>query len=195
MFTSQITFENKKILSKWFYCLYRCLNELSLVDEQNVLKHLRSLKMFPLINQQEFISLNNLNQTIFFPAINIRLPKLIENDLMIIDEQLWMNLEENSIAITQVQTLLERLGIQRLTHRTICEEHIFPVFENEEKWKEKSSEILIAYVMYLFDLWSKQVRLGILNLFKENRNHTRGSPTSCERSSLIESGNLIHLIW
>ena len=158
MFTSEITFENKKILSKWFCCLYRCLNEISLIDEQKILKHIQVLKIFPLKNKQEFISLDNINQTIFFPSVNIRLPNLIENDLMIIDEELWMNFEQNSLEIIQIQTLLERLGIQRLTHRAICEQHIFPIFENDQLWKEKSSEILIAYVMYVFDLWSKQVR-------------------------------------
>ncbi|CAF5034712.1 unnamed protein product [Rotaria sp. Silwood1] len=86
----------------------------------------------------------------------IQLPKLIENDLMIINDELWMNLEENSIERIQIQTLLERLGIQRLTHRAICEQHIYPIFENDKLWKEKSSETLIAYVMYIFDLWSKQ---------------------------------------
>jgi hypothetical protein len=154
MFTSEIRFENKKILSKWFCCLYRCLNKLSITDEENVLKHIQLLKIFPLKNHQEFISLNHINQTIFFPSVNIRLPKLIENDLMIIDEQLWIN----STEITQIQTLLERLGIQRLTYRTICEQHIFPIFENEQLWKQKSSDILIAYVMFIFDLWAKQVR-------------------------------------
>lgn len=163
MFTSEITVENKRILSKWFCCLYRCLNELSLVDEQNVLKHVRSLKIFPLKNHQEFISLSHIQQTIFFPSINIQLPKLIENDLMIVSEELWMRLEENSVEMTQIQTLLERLGIQRLTHRAICEQHILPIFENEQLWKEKSSEILIAYVMYIFDLWLKQVRLKSCN--------------------------------
>ncbi|CAF1202196.1 unnamed protein product [Adineta steineri] len=156
MFTSEITFENKQILSKWFSCLYRCLNELSLIDEQTVLKHIQLLKIFPLKNRQEFISLNNINQTIFFPSNNIHLSKLIENDLLIIDEELWMNFEENSLERIQIQTLLERLGIQRLTHRIICEQHIYPIFENEQLWKEKTTEILIAYVMYIFDLWSKQ---------------------------------------
>ncbi|CAF1197482.1 unnamed protein product [Adineta steineri] len=156
MFTSEITFENKQILSKWFSCLYRCLNELSLTDEQTVLKHIQLLKIFPLKNRREFISLNNINQTIFFPSNNIHLSKLIENDLLIIDEELWMNFEENSLERIQIQTLLERLGIQRLTHRIICEQHIYPVFENEQLCKEKTTEILIAYVMYIFDLWSKQ---------------------------------------
>ncbi|CAF0749457.1 unnamed protein product [Rotaria sordida] len=156
IFTKEITIENKKILSKWFCCLYRCLNELSLNDEQKVLKHIQSLKIFPLKNYQEFISLNHIKQIIFFPSKNIQLPKLIENDLMIINEELWMNLEKNSIEIIQIQTLLERLGIQHLTHRAICEQHIYPIFENEYLWKNKSSETLIAYVMYIFDLWSKQ---------------------------------------
>jgi hypothetical protein len=98
---------------------------------------------------------------IFFPSKNLHLPKLIENDLMIIDEDLWKNFEENSI---QIQILLERLGIQHLTHQTICEQHIFPIFENEQKWKEKSSEILISYVTYIFDLWSKQVRTNFFSL-------------------------------
>jgi hypothetical protein len=143
----EITFDNKKILSKWLSCLYRCLNELSLNDEEQVLKHIQLLKIFPLKNHTEFISLNNIHQTIFFPSKNFQLPKLIENDLMIID------IEENSI-------LLERLGIQHLTHKNICEQHIFPIFENEQRWKEKSSEILISYVTYIFDLWSKQVRIN-----------------------------------
>jgi len=64
-----------------------------------------------------------------------------------------IDIEENSI-------LLERLGIQHLTHKNICEQHIFPIFENEQRWKEKSSEILISYVTYIFDLWSKQVRIN-----------------------------------
>ncbi|CAM4781327.1 unnamed protein product [Rotaria magnacalcarata] len=156
MFTSEITFENTKILSKWFCCLYRCLNELSLIDEQDVLKHIQSLKIFPLKNHQKFISLHRTNQTIFFPSKNIQLPKLIEHDLMIIDEELWMNLEENSIEINQIQTLLERLGIQRLSHRAVCEQHIFTIFENDNLWKEKPPETLIAYVMYIFELWLKQ---------------------------------------
>ncbi|CAF3462891.1 unnamed protein product [Rotaria sp. Silwood1] len=161
IFTTEITIENKKILSKWFCCLYRCLNEISLIDEQKVLKHIQSLKIFPLKNYQEFISVNYINQIIFFPSNSIQLPKLIENDLMIINDELWMNLEENSIERIQIQTLLERLGIQRLTHRAICEQHIYPIFENDKLWKEKSSETLIAYVMYIFDLWSKQVKLQI----------------------------------
>jgi hypothetical protein len=112
-------------------------------------------------NHPELISLNNLHQTIFFPAKNLPLPKSIENDLMIIDEDLWKNSEEYS---TQIQRLLERLGIQHLTHKNICEQHIFPIFENEQKWKEKSSEVLIAYVLYIFDLWSKQVRTNSFSL-------------------------------
>ncbi|CAF4311132.1 unnamed protein product, partial [Rotaria sp. Silwood2] len=156
MFTSEIIIENKSILSKWFCCLYRCLNELSLIDEQKVLKHIQSLKIFPLKHYQEFISLDHINQIIFFPSKNIQLPILIEHDLMIINEELWLNLEENSIERIQIQTLLERLGIQRVTHRAICEQHIYPIFENEKLWKEKSSEVLIAYVMYIFDLWLKQ---------------------------------------
>jgi len=169
MFTSEITFENKRILSKWFSCLYRCLNELSLIDEEKVLKHIQLLKIFPLKTKQEFISLNNINQTIFFPSVNIRLGKLIENDLLIIDEELWMNFEENSKERIQIQTLLERLGIQRLTHKVICEQHIFPIFENEQIWKEKPAEVLVAYVMYIFDLWSKQVRLGIQNILNATK--------------------------
>ncbi|CAF4649267.1 unnamed protein product, partial [Rotaria sp. Silwood2] len=114
------------------------------------------LKIFPLKHYQEFISLDHINQIIFFPSKNIQLPILIEHDLMIINEELWLNLEENSIERIQIQTLLERLGIQRVTHRAICEQHIYPIFENEKLWKEKSSEVLIAYVMYIFDLWLKQ---------------------------------------
>jgi hypothetical protein len=147
-----LTFDNKKILPQWFSCLYRCLNELSLNDEEQVFQHIQSLKIFPLKNHQELIALKNFNQTIFFPPKNLSLPKLIENDLLIIDEDLWKN-------FTQIQTLLEKLGIQYLTHKTICEQHIFPIFENEQKWKEKSTEILIAYVTYIYDLWLKQVQI------------------------------------
>ena len=158
MFTNEITFENKSILSKWFCCLYRCLNKLSLIDEEIVLKKIQLLKIFPLKNHQEFISLNNQNQMIFFSSMNLHLPKLIENDLMIIDDELWIHFQQNSFEINQIQTLLERLGIQRLTYRTICEQHISPIFENQQLWKEKSSETLIAYVTFIFDLWSKQVK-------------------------------------
>lgn len=138
------------ILPKWFSCLYRYLNELSLDDEEHVLKHIQLLKIFPLKNHQNLIALNDFNQTIFFPIKNLLLSKLIENDLLIIDENLWKN-------FSQIQTLLEKLGIQHLTHQTICEQHIFPIFENEQKWKEKSTEILIAYVTYIYELWLKQV--------------------------------------
>ena len=151
IFTSEITFENKNILAKWLACLHRCLNELSLNDEQQVLQHIRLLKIFPLKNHQEFITLNNLNQTIFFPSRDLLLPELIENDLMIVDEDLCKH-------SSQVQALLERLGIQHLTHKSICEQHIFPIFESEQRWTVKSSETLIAYVIYIYDLWSKQVR-------------------------------------
>jgi hypothetical protein len=64
----------------------------------------------------------------------------------------------------QIQTLLQRLDIQHLTHKNICEQHIFPIFENEQRWKDKSSEILISYVTYIFDLWSKQVRIQFIFL-------------------------------
>ena len=115
------------------------------------------MKIFPLKNHRELISLDKINQTVFFPSVNIQLPTLIENDLTIINEELWINLDENSMEIAQIQTLLERLGIKHLTHRAICEQHIFPIFENEQRWKEKSSDTLIAYVVYVFDLWSRQV--------------------------------------
>ncbi|UJR23006.1 hypothetical protein I4U23_026032 [Adineta vaga] len=154
--TNEITIENKQILSKWFLCLYRCLNELSLHDEQNVFKHIQTLKIFPIKNKQEFISLNNIHQPIFFPLINFNLSTLIENDLLIIDDELWKNYEENSLDRIQIQTLLERLGIQRLNHRTICEQHIFPIFQNKQRWNDKSEEVLSSYVMYIFDLWFKQ---------------------------------------
>lgn len=166
MFTSEITFENTKILSKWFCCLYRCINELPLIDEQDSLKHLQSLKIFPLKNHQEFVSINQINQKIFFPSKNLNLPKLIENDLMIINEELWNNFEENSIEINQIQTLLERLGIQRLTYRSVCEQHIFPIFENEQLWRVKSTDTLIAYVTYMFELWSQQNHYIDLSRFK-----------------------------
>ncbi|CAF1164398.1 unnamed protein product [Adineta ricciae] len=156
MLAKEITYENKSILSKWFLCLYRCLNELSLHDEQNVLKHIQTLKIFPIKNRQEFIALNQLTQPIFFPLTNLHLSSSIENDLLIIDDGLWMNYDENSIERMQIQTLLERLGIQRLSHRIICEQHIFPIFENEQIWKEKSQDILVSYTIYIFDLWSKQ---------------------------------------
>lgn len=155
IFTCEITFENKKNLSKWFSCLYRYLNELSLEDEQQLLKHIKLLKIFPLKNHLELISLYHCQQNIFFPSKDIYLPKLIENDLMIIDDDLWKNIQENSM---QIQTLLERLGVQHLTHKNICEQHIFSIFENEQEWKNKSAEILISYVKYIFDLWLKQVR-------------------------------------
>jgi hypothetical protein len=147
-----ITFDNKTILPKWFSCLYRYLNELSLYDEEQVLKHIQLLKIFPLKNHQELIALKDFNRTIFFSAKNLLLPKLIENDLLIIEDDLWEN-------FTQIQTLLEKLGIQHLTHKTICEQHIFPIFENEEQWKTKSKEMLIAYVTYIYELWLKQVQI------------------------------------
>ena len=162
MLAKEITYENKSILSKWFLCLYRCLNELSLQDEQNVLRHIQTLKIFPIKNRQEFISLNQLTQSIFFPLTNLHLSSSIENDLLIIDDGLWMNYDENSIERMQIQTLLERLGIQRLSHRIICEQHIFPIFENEQIWKAKSQDILVSYAIYIFDLWSKQVRHNLI---------------------------------
>ncbi|CAF4273225.1 unnamed protein product, partial [Adineta steineri] len=108
-----------------------------------VLKHIQLLKIFPLKNRQEFISLNNIKQTIFFPSNNIHLSKLIENDLLIIDEELWMNFEENSLERIQIQTLLERLGIQCLTHRIICEQHIYPILKMNNYGKKKQQKFLL----------------------------------------------------
>lgn len=156
IFTSEITLENKRLLSKWFACLQRCLKELSRYEEQQVLKEIQFLKIFPLQSQQEFVSLRHTNQPIFFPSKSLSLPELIKRDLLIIEEDFC---EETSA----IQTLLERLGIQHLTHQTICEQHIFPILEDEFRWKEKSSTILIAYVTYIYELWSsKQVQIDIL---------------------------------
>ena len=55
IFTLDITFDNKRpFFAKWFSCLYRYLNELSLHDEEQVLKHIQLLKIFPLKNRPEF---------------------------------------------------------------------------------------------------------------------------------------------
>ena len=155
--TSDVRLDNTVLLCKWFCCLYRCLNQLALADEEKVFKHLRCLKIFPVKNRDEWMSLESTDRTVFFPSVHMRLPQVIENDLLIIDEQLWAHLEENTMDRMQIQTLLERLGVQRLTARMICDEHIFSVFESEEKYREKSLDVLIAYVMFVFDLWSKQV--------------------------------------
>ena len=158
MLASDVVTNDRAVLGKWLHCLYRCFHELSLIDEEQVLNHLRTLKIIPLLHREEFLCLNQSKQKIFFPASNLHFSRLMEDDLFIIDERLWSQLEEHSLARLQVQTLLERLGVQRLTHRTICEEHLYPIWENETLWREKSSELRIAYVMCLFDLWSKEVR-------------------------------------
>lgn len=158
MLTSEMLINDRAMLGKWLHCLYRCFQELSLIDEEQVLNHLRALKIIPLLRREEFLCLDQTKQKIFFPAANLHLSRLIEDDLLIIDERVWSQLEEHSVARLQVQTLLERLGLQRLNHRAICEQHIFPICENESLWREKSSELRIGYVMCLFDLWSKEVR-------------------------------------
>ena len=150
IFTSKITYENKKLLAKWFGCLQRCLKELSRYEEQQVLNEIQFLNIFPLQNQQQFVSLRQTNQSIFFPSKTLSLPELIKRDLLILEEDFY----DETLPI---QTLLERLGIRHLTHQTIYEQHILPIFEDEYRWKEKPPSILIAYVSYICELWSKQV--------------------------------------
>jgi hypothetical protein len=157
MLTSHIEIIDIHLLGQWLSCLYRCFNELTLIDEENVLRHLRTLTILPVNHRQTWLSVNQTQQTIFFPSTHLHLSKIIEDDLLIIDEQLWNQYDEHSLVRTQIQMCLERLGIQRLTHRTICEQHIYPMVEHKNQWQDKSIEQHHAYIMYLFDLWSKQV--------------------------------------
>ena len=157
IFTSEISFENKRILAKWFGCLQRCLKELSRHEEQQVLREIQGLKIFPLKYHEEFVALRQCNQPIFFPVKNLSLPELIEQDLLIIEDDFWDDAPQD-------RTLFERLGIQHLTHKTICEQHIFPTFEDEYRWKEKSPATLIAYVTYIYELWSKQAKTDLTRL-------------------------------
>lgn len=143
--------EQKANLSQWFLCLYRYFNELPIESEAEFFKQIQTLKIFPLKNQSELISLNMFDEKIFFSTKNLHLSNVIENDLLILDDQLWINSKS-------IQIFLEKLGILQLTSKILCEQHIYPMFENENKWKNKSKEILIEYVLFIYDIWLKDVR-------------------------------------
>ena len=148
---SDVTMINRSQLGQWFHCLYRCLNDLSVIDEEQVLLHLRSLNIIPLKNDHQWISLNSTEEFLFFPSKNLSLPQLIEDDLLIIDDQFDLD----SLTKLQVQSCLERIGIVHLSHRSIIDQHLYPMLKNKSQWQKKSIELRNTYVMYLFDVWTK----------------------------------------
>ncbi|CAF0729244.1 unnamed protein product, partial [Didymodactylos carnosus] len=161
--TIELFANNKHMLAKWFCCLYRCLNDLTLKEEENIFKHVQSLPIIPLTNGK-WTSLSTT--VVFFKHYQQQTDIAIENDLIeqdlnILDNELFQTISNDPVAVTQVQTVLERLGVKRFVTKDIIEQHIYPIFVNDLLWKEKSCHLLVAYVIYIYDFWCKQQQIDM----------------------------------
>ena len=102
-----------------FHCLYRCINDLSLIDEEQAVHDLSMLNVISLRNRSDWMSIQSSDERlIFFPSKIFSLSKAIKGNLLIIDEDLWNQFDVDSLAQIQVQNCFERLAVHHWSYRT-----------------------------------------------------------------------------
>ncbi|XP_056016364.1 uncharacterized protein LOC125663893 [Ostrea edulis] len=135
------------VTAKWMACVYRSLDEFS--DNQSIYDKLKAMKIIPLANYQRQ---STNNSTIFFPLSENT--GFSYNDPMTVLQQdlntvhpLLVSTTDNEVN-SQVQKLLEKIGVCHLSPREVICHHIIPTLQSDS-WKDKKENILISYIVYI----------------------------------------------
>ncbi|CAF3937199.1 unnamed protein product, partial [Rotaria sordida] len=145
-------------ITQWLLCLNYSLEQMKYlndIDDDTI--QLKELKMIPIENQPELVSPNEM--IIFFPDItqtefrhvDQKLIKLL-NDLPTVKVELFHYIEQNyPDRLQDIKELLKKFGIIEKRYDEVYRLSIKPVFENETMWKAKDSEVLIMYLVYVYE--------------------------------------------
>jgi len=134
----------KKQSANWFANLFKYLSNKKLSDEQ--LEQLKNLNIIKLENGE----LTSINEgVVFFP-----LKKTVygfESELRVIKKDIMdaiLNYEKEER--DKILDFLKKFGLKQANPYEIIENHILPIYENDE-WEQKDSATLLGYIKYIKD--------------------------------------------
>ncbi|CAF0986825.1 unnamed protein product [Adineta steineri] len=149
-------------VAQWFICLDYSLQEQHAFDrwqnkKDDTFDRLKLLKIIPLQFSKHLVSLHEFqHDTIFFPLNKstkyARHLRLILDDVPILDHRLIIYIEDHySRRFQSCRKLLEKLGIRDIPRiQDIYRQHILPTMADPKRWSNKSSDLLIAYVISIY---------------------------------------------
>jgi len=130
----------------WFTKLFLYIKEQELEEEQ--IKRLKELNILRLENNK-LVSISE--EKVFFP-LQKKGGYSFENEISVVKKELLETNEKESKK--EIKGFLKNLGVQNTNPSEIIDEHILPVYENDDddsNWKSKDNETLLGYTRYIKD--------------------------------------------
>ncbi|XP_067652769.1 uncharacterized protein [Haliotis asinina] len=139
--------------AKWLACVHRNLDEFQ--ENDQVFQSLKTTRIIPLSTGQ-LVCLAEM--TVFLPPVDSKqasqTPQLAGRDpLLELHHDLCMvhpglvTTADNEVN-SQVQKILQRVGVKQLSPFDIIHHHILPTLKSEA-WQTKSRDILISYLLFI----------------------------------------------
>ncbi|XP_046338389.2 protein NO VEIN-like isoform X3 [Haliotis rufescens] len=140
-------------VAKWLACLYRSLDEFQ--ENEQVFDRLKTTRIIPLSTGQ-LVCLAEM--TVFLPPVDSTQTSQtlqfgrrdpiseLHRDLCMVHSGLMTT--SDSEVNSQVQKLLQRVGVKQLSPLDIIHHHILPTLKSEV-WQTKSRDILISYLLFI----------------------------------------------